>query len=44
MIKEKQIGNIDLFNDWMKDFEVPQTNEWQKKIFREYLIKIQRIS
>ena len=22
----------DPFNDWMNDFELPQTNEWQKKI------------
>jgi hypothetical protein len=39
MKREKQMlkmGNIDPFNDWMNDFEVPQTNEWQKKIFRKY--------
>jgi hypothetical protein len=38
MRKEKQIEkirNTDPINDWMKDFEVPQTNEWQKKIIRK---------
>ena len=46
MRKEKQlekIRDIDPFNDWMNDFEIPQTNEWQKKILRKYQIKIQRI-
>jgi len=37
MIKEKQ--NIKMkenpFNDWMNDFEMPQTNEWQKKILNK---------
>jgi hypothetical protein len=28
----KKIRNIAPFNDWMNDFELPQTNEWQKKI------------
>ena len=28
--------NTDPFNDWMNDFELPQTNEWQKKILRKY--------
>jgi len=39
MRKEKQLEkmrNIDPFNDWMNDFEIPQTNEWQKKILRKY--------
>ena len=27
----KKIRNIDPFNDWMNDFEIPQTNEWRKK-------------
>jgi len=36
MRKEKQMRNIDPFNDWMNDFEIPQTNEWQKKILRKY--------
>ena len=34
MGKEKQMEkmrNIDPFNDWMNDFEIPQTNEWRKK-------------
>ena len=47
MRKKKQMGkmrNIDPFNDWMNDFEIPQTNEWQKKILGKYQIKIQRIS
>jgi len=26
----KKMRNIDPFNDWMTDFELPQTNEWQK--------------
>ena len=34
MRKEKQ--NIKMnenpFNDWMNDFEIPRTNEWQNKI------------
>ena len=28
----KKMRSNDLFNDWMNDFELPQTNEWQKKI------------
>jgi len=28
----KKMRNIDPFNDWMNDFEIPQTNEWHKKI------------
>ena len=28
----KKMRNTDPFNDWMNDFELPQTNEWQKKI------------
>jgi len=28
----KKMRDIDPFNDWMNDFELPQTNEWQKKI------------
>jgi len=39
MRKKKQMGkmrNIDPFNDWMNDFEIPQTNEWQKKILGKY--------
>ena len=43
MRKEKQIEkirNTDPINDWMNDFEIPQTNEWQKKIFRKYQIII----
>ena len=28
----EKMRNIDPFNDWMNDFELPQTNEWQKKI------------
>ena len=47
MIKKKQMEkmrNNDPFNDWMNGFKIPQTNEWQKKIFRKYQIKIQRIS
>jgi len=28
----KKMRNINIFNDWMNDFEIPQTNEWQKKI------------
>ena len=28
----KKMRNNDPFNDWMNDFELPQTNEWQKKI------------
>jgi len=28
----KKMRNNDSFNDWMNDFEIPQTNEWQKKI------------
>lgn len=28
----KKMRNIDPFNDWMNDFELPQTNEWQKRI------------
>jgi hypothetical protein len=27
----KKMRNINPFNDWMNDFELPQTNEWQKK-------------
>jgi len=30
----KKMRNTDPFNDWMNDFESPQTNEWQKKIIR----------
>jgi hypothetical protein len=29
--------NIDPFNDWMDDFELPQTNEWQKKNIEKIL-------
>jgi len=36
MRKIKQMGNIDTSNDWMNDFEIPQTNELQKKILREF--------
>jgi len=28
----KKVRNNDPFNDWMNDFEIPQINEWQKKI------------
>ena len=28
----KKMRNIDPFNNWMNDFELPQTNELQKKI------------
>jgi hypothetical protein len=28
----KKVRDIDSSNDWMNDFELPQTNEWQKKI------------
>ena len=28
----KKLRKDDPFNDWMNDFELPQTNEWQKKI------------
>jgi len=28
--------NIDPFNDWMNDFEIPQTNEWRKKTLIKY--------
>jgi len=28
----KKMRYNDPFNDWMNDFELPQTNEWQKKI------------
>jgi hypothetical protein len=28
----EKVRDIDPFNDWMNDFELPQTNEWQKKI------------
>ena len=31
----KKIRNIDPFNDWMNDFEIPRTNEWQKKILNK---------
>ena len=44
MRKKKQMGNFGPFNDWMNDFEITQTNEWQKKILRKFQIKIQRIS
>ena len=27
----KKIIDIDPFNDWMNDFELPKINEWQKK-------------
>ena len=27
----KKLRKDDPFNDWMNDFELPQTNEWQKK-------------
>jgi hypothetical protein len=27
----KKMRNINIFKDWMNDFEIPQTNEWQKK-------------
>ena len=23
------------FNDWMNDFEIPRTNEWQNKILHK---------
>jgi hypothetical protein len=28
----KEMKNVDPFDDWMNDFELPKTNEWQKKI------------
>jgi len=28
----EKMKNINIFNDWMNDFELPQTNEWHKKI------------
>jgi hypothetical protein len=34
----KKIRNIDPFNDWMNDFELPQTNEWRKKITLSHTI------
>ena len=39
MKKKKQkekIKNINPFTDWMADFEIPQTNEWQRKTLRKY--------
>jgi len=39
MKKKKQIGkirNINPSTDWMNDFDIPQTNEWQRKTFRKY--------
>ncbi len=39
MKKENQLEKmrkITAFNDWMNDFEIPQTNEWQKKILKKY--------
>ena len=35
----KKMRNIDPFNDWMNDFELPQTNEWQKKIILANIAK-----
>jgi len=38
MRKKKQIKKMvinDPFNDWMNDFEIPQTNEWQRKILNK---------
>ena len=32
----EKMRNIDPVNDWMNDFEIPQTNEWRKKILRKY--------
>jgi hypothetical protein len=32
----EKMRNIDPNNDWMNDEEIPQTNEWQKKILRKY--------
>ena len=38
----KKMRNIDPFNDWMNDFELPQTNEWQKKIILSYTTTINK--
>lgn len=31
----KKMKNNDPFNDWINDSEMPQTNEWQKKILKK---------
>ena len=36
----KKRRNINPFNDWMNDFEIPKTNEWQKKITLSHTTKI----
>ena len=36
----EKVRNIDLFNDWMNDFDLPQTNEWQKKITLSHITTI----
>jgi hypothetical protein len=33
----KKVRNNDPLNDWMNDFDIPQTNEWQKKISLLYI-------
>jgi len=38
----KKMRNNDPFNDWMNDFEIPQTNEWQKKITLLYTTTIDK--
>lgn len=35
--------NTDQFNDWMNDFELPQTNEWQKEITLSHTSIIRQI-
>jgi hypothetical protein len=36
----KKTRNIDSSKDWMNDFELPHTNEWQKKIILSHTATI----
>ena len=36
--------NIDPFNDWMNDFEIPKTNEWREKITLSDISQIKKRS
>jgi hypothetical protein len=38
----KKIRNINPFKDWMNDLELPQTNEWQKKIILSHATTISK--
>jgi len=39
----KELRKDDPFDDWMNDFELPQTNEWQKKKYYHIQPRLMKI-